>query len=56
MTKREIIDAVTTAVMEQGAAGIDEILTETENVACTNAAAGALDTVNPTNTYPPTPR
>lgn len=56
MTKREIIDAVTTAVMEQGTSGIDDVLTETDNVACTNAGAGALDTVNPTNNYPPTPR
>lgn len=34
----------------------NEPLTETQNTALTDHLAGVLETVNPTNTYPPTPK
>ena len=37
-------------------AGPEDPLTATEETALTDAIAGYLDTVNPTNDYPPTPR
>lgn len=55
MTKQEILTQIT-AVIENFAGGMEDQLTATACTALTDEIAGTLDTVNPTNTYPPTPR
>lgn len=54
MTKQEIVNAVIDAIDHSlPLKGFNDQLTTQENVTATDAGAGALETVNPTNNYPP---
>jgi len=56
MTKQAILNQVTAVIENYGTMGMEDELTGTQATALTDELAGTLDTVNPTNTYPPTPR